>query len=148
MVTLSNIATIILTKALKIRNVNVRDALSREKMQNVAENIIENTGKRYSKRKEETGPVPTMLEGVEDITLGIGKRYLKRRELKSLQAREGVAMKRYTEYHGGVAVIKDKTKHKETMAKMAAYEDTGLTPQEINRLSKAMELIGVIVKRI
>lgn len=38
---------------------------------------------------------------------------------------------RLTEYHAGVAVIKDKTRQKEAMAKLAAYENTGLTPQEI-----------------
>lgn len=30
---------------------------------------------------------------------------------------------RYTEYHGGVAVIKDKALQKEAMAKLAKYED-------------------------
>lgn len=30
---------------------------------------------------------------------------------------------RYTEYHNGVAVIRDKSKHKEAMEKFAAYED-------------------------
>ena len=30
---------------------------------------------------------------------------------------------RYTEYHGGVAVIKDKNKHKEAMEKLAKVED-------------------------
>lgn len=30
---------------------------------------------------------------------------------------------RYTEYHNGVAVIRDKSKHKEAMEKLAAYED-------------------------
>ena len=30
---------------------------------------------------------------------------------------------RYTEYHNGVAVIKDKTFLKEAMAKLAKYED-------------------------
>lgn len=30
---------------------------------------------------------------------------------------------RYTEYHEGVAVIKDKALHKEAMRKLAAYED-------------------------
>lgn len=30
---------------------------------------------------------------------------------------------RYTEYHNGVAVIRDKNKHKEAMEKLAAYED-------------------------
>ena len=30
---------------------------------------------------------------------------------------------RYTEYHGGVAVIKDRMKHKEAMRKLAHLED-------------------------
>lgn len=30
---------------------------------------------------------------------------------------------RYTEYHGGVAVIKDKSKHKEAMEKLAKVEE-------------------------
>lgn len=40
-------------------------------------------------------------------------------------------MERLTEYHAGVAVIKDKAWQKEAMAKLAAYENTGLTPQEV-----------------
>lgn len=41
---------------------------------------------------------------------------------------------RYTEYHCGVAVIKDKSRHKETMQQLAAYEDTGLTPEQVQQL--------------
>lgn len=40
-------------------------------------------------------------------------------------------MERLTEYHAGVAVIKDKAQQKKAMAKLAAYENTGLTPREI-----------------
>lgn len=32
-------------------------------------------------------------------------------------------MERLTEYHNGVAVIRDKSKHKEAMEKLARYED-------------------------
>lgn len=32
-------------------------------------------------------------------------------------------MERFTEYHNGVAVIKDKSKHKEAMEKLARYEE-------------------------
>ena len=38
-------------------------------------------------------------------------------------------MKRLTEYHCGVAVIKDKSKLAEAMTKLAEYENTGLTPE-------------------
>lgn len=41
---------------------------------------------------------------------------------------------RYTEYHCGVAVIKDKRRHKETMQQLSAYEDTGLTPEQVQQL--------------
>lgn len=40
-------------------------------------------------------------------------------------------MERLTEYHCGVAVIKDKDKHGEAVARLAAYEDQGLLPGEI-----------------
>lgn len=40
-------------------------------------------------------------------------------------------MERYTKYHNGIAVIKDKALHKEAMAELAKYEDTGITPEEI-----------------
>lgn len=33
-------------------------------------------------------------------------------------------MERLTEYHGGIAVIRDKSKHKEAMEVLAKYEDT------------------------
>lgn len=34
---------------------------------------------------------------------------------------------RYTEYHAGVAVIRDKAKHKEAVAKLAKFEDREMT---------------------
>lgn len=34
---------------------------------------------------------------------------------------------RYTERHGGVAVIKDKSKHKEAMEKLAQFEEAEAT---------------------
>lgn len=33
-------------------------------------------------------------------------------------------MERLTEYHGGIAVIRDKNRHKEAMEVLAKYEDT------------------------
>lgn len=42
---------------------------------------------------------------------------------------------RYTEYHAGKAVIKDKNQISEAMAKLAAYEDAGLSPQEVENLN-------------
>ena len=35
-------------------------------------------------------------------------------------------METYTEYHGGKAVIKDKSKHSKAMERLAAYERAGL----------------------
>lgn len=43
---------------------------------------------------------------------------------------------RYTEYHAGVAVIKDKSRHKETMQQLAAYEDIGLDPEQVQELKE------------
>lgn len=40
-------------------------------------------------------------------------------------------MERLTTRHSGVAVIKDKSKIKEAMEKLAQYEETGLTPKEV-----------------
>lgn len=48
---------------------------------------------------------------------------------------------RYTEYHGGVAVIKDRTKHKEAMQKLAELEDmeeTGCTGCDYEECMKAL----------
>lgn len=42
---------------------------------------------------------------------------------------------RYTEYHADKAVIKDKSQISEAMARLAAYEDTGLMPEEIINLN-------------
>lgn len=41
---------------------------------------------------------------------------------------------RYTEYHAGKAVIKDRKLLSGAMEKLAAYENTGLTPEQIMRL--------------
>ena len=38
---------------------------------------------------------------------------------------------RYTEYHAGKAVIKDRKLLPGAMEKLAAYENTGLTPEQI-----------------
>ena len=38
---------------------------------------------------------------------------------------------RYTEYHAGKAVIKDRKLLRGAMEKLAAYENTGLTPEQI-----------------
>lgn len=43
--------------------------------------------------------------------------------LEAYKRSEGVKMGRLTEYHNGVAVIRDKTKLKEAMRKLAGYED-------------------------
>lgn len=43
-------------------------------------------------------------------------------------------MERLTVRHSGVAVIKDKSKIKEAMEKLARYEETGLEPEEVVRL--------------
>lgn len=40
-------------------------------------------------------------------------------------------MERLTTRHSGVAVIKDKSKIKEAMERLARYEETGLTPEEV-----------------
>lgn len=46
-------------------------------------------------------------------------------------------MKRYTEYHAGVAVIKDKTNMKEAMARFAELEERA-TPKEPMRIDGAV----------
>lgn len=46
-------------------------------------------------------------------------------------------MKRYTEYHAGVAVIKDKTNMKEAMQRFAELEERA-TPKEPVRIDNAM----------
>ena len=43
---------------------------------------------------------------------------------------------RYTEYHAGKAVIKDRKPLPGAMEKLAAYENTGLTPAEIMELKE------------
>ena len=43
---------------------------------------------------------------------------------------------RYTEYHAGKAVIKDSKLLPGAMEKLAAYENTGLTPEQIMRLKE------------
>lgn len=45
-------------------------------------------------------------------------------------------MERYTEYHCGVAVIKDREKLKDAMAVLAAYEDIGLAPEQVQELKE------------
>lgn len=46
-------------------------------------------------------------------------------------------MKRYTEYHAGVAVIKDKTNMKEAMQRFAELEERA-TPKEPMRINEEM----------
>jgi len=46
---------------------------------------------------------------------------------------------RYTEYHAGKAVIKDRKLLPGAMEKLAAYENTGLTPAEIMELKERDE---------
>ena len=46
-------------------------------------------------------------------------------------------MKRYTEYHAGVAVIKDKTNMKEAMQRFAELEERA-TPKEPMRINEKM----------
>lgn len=43
---------------------------------------------------------------------------------------------RYTEYHAGKAVIKDRQLLPGAMEKLAAYENTGLTPDQIMELKE------------
>lgn len=43
---------------------------------------------------------------------------------------------RYTEYHAGKAVIKDRQLLPGAMEKLAAYENTGLTPEQIRELKE------------
>ena len=52
-------------------------------------------------------------------------------------------MERLTEYLCGVAVIRNKDRLSEAMSRLAAYEDTGLTPQEIYGLKA-----GTILKAL
>ncbi len=46
-------------------------------------------------------------------------------------------MERLTEYHNGVAVIKDKSRLKEAMQRLAEYENTGLTPEKLLEMDEA-----------
>ncbi len=46
-------------------------------------------------------------------------------------------MERLTEYHNGVAVIKDKSRLKEAMERLAEYENTGLTPEKLVEIDEA-----------
>ena len=46
-----------------------------------------------------------------------------------------VTKERLTTRHSGVAVIKDKSKIKEAMQRLALYEETGLTPEEVIRVN-------------
>lgn len=50
-------------------------------------------------------------------------------------------MERLTEYHGGIAVIRDKNRHKEAMEVLAKYEDTELTPEQVQQLKEREELL-------
>lgn len=43
---------------------------------------------------------------------------------------------RYTEYHAGKAVIKDRKLLPGAMEKLAVYENTGLTPEKITELNE------------
>lgn len=45
-------------------------------------------------------------------------------------------MERLTEYHAGVAVLKNKEKHKDAMQRLAEYEDIGLEPEQIKEIDK------------
>lgn len=45
-------------------------------------------------------------------------------------------MNRLTEYHAGVAVFKDKRNLKEAAEKLAQYEETGMTPEQVEELIK------------
>lgn len=45
---------------------------------------------------------------------------------------------RYTEYHAGKAVIKDRKLLPGAMEKLAVYENTGLTPEKITELKEHM----------
>lgn len=56
-------------------------------------------------------------------------------------------MERYTEYHCGVPVIKDKDKHIEAVARLAAYEDTDLLPNEMELFREVKGLIGKRIYR-
>lgn len=38
---------------------------------------------------------------------------------------------RYTERHGGIAVIKDKAKHKEAMERLARFEECAGLPEKV-----------------
>lgn len=50
-------------------------------------------------------------------------------------------MERYTEYHCGVAVIRDKEKLPEALKLLAAVEDMGLTLTELSELKKLSDFI-------
>ncbi len=45
-------------------------------------------------------------------------------------------MERLTERHSGVAVIRDKNRHREAMEVLAKYEDTRLTPEQMQQLKE------------
>lgn len=48
----------------------------------------------------------------------------------------GINMERFTEYHCGVAVIKDKEKLPEALRKLASYEDAEELSEEFNKLTE------------
>ena len=50
-------------------------------------------------------------------------------------------MERYTEYHCGVAVIRNKDKLSEALKLLAAVEDAGLTLTELSELKKLYDFI-------
>lgn len=45
-------------------------------------------------------------------------------------------MERLTERHSGVAVIRDKNRHREDMEVLAKYEETGLTTEQVQQLKE------------
>lgn len=45
-------------------------------------------------------------------------------------------MERLTERHSGIAVIRDKNRHKEAMEVLAKYEETGLTTEQVQELKE------------
>lgn len=55
-------------------------------------------------------------------------------------------MERYTEYHCGVAVIKDKEKLKDAMEVLATYEDIGLSPEQVQELKERDKEKGPILE--
>ena len=45
-------------------------------------------------------------------------------------------MERLTERHSGIAVIRDKNRHREAMEVLAKYEETGLTSEQVKELKE------------